>query len=113
MRDLEATPKLPSETNARLVEESSAAGRAQRDLAQAIEAIEEGLTLWPPPRRLELAARPAAPCPSDRAPPRYQLRHAGGAVRLIWHVDSSEGPRLLYFAIGGSVSPRESLSNEL
>jgi two-component system, sensor histidine kinase len=45
-RDLEATLKLLNETNARLAEANSAAERARRDLAQAIEAIEEGFALF-------------------------------------------------------------------
>ncbi len=44
--DLEATLKLLNDTNARLVEANSATERARRDLAQAIEVIEEGFALF-------------------------------------------------------------------
>jgi signal transduction histidine kinase/CheY-like chemotaxis protein len=53
-RDLEATLRLLNDTNARLAEANSAAERARRDLAQAIEAIEEGFALFDAGERLVL-----------------------------------------------------------
>lgn len=53
-RDLEATLKLLNETNARLAEANEATERARRDLALAIEAIEEGFALFDASERLVL-----------------------------------------------------------
>lgn len=51
-RDLEYTLKLLNETNARLSDASRDAERARRDLADAIEAIEEGFALFDAGERL-------------------------------------------------------------
>ena len=53
-RELEATLKLLNDSNARLAEANSAAERARSDLAQAIEAIEEGFALFDADERLVL-----------------------------------------------------------
>lgn len=45
-RDLEQTLRLLSDANARLSEASRDAERARRDLAEAIEAVEEGFALF-------------------------------------------------------------------
>jgi signal transduction histidine kinase len=53
-RDLEMTLQVLSDTNARLAEASRAAERARRNLADAIEAVDEGFALFDSAEMLEM-----------------------------------------------------------